>query len=136
MKRPGGITFLAALAIVSGILGLMLACVSLGLGSIATPLGRLFGGTREIGINAVYAGLGALVGAAFWIATGVGALNLKPWAWIVGLVAAGISILSAIWGLIAHGAGWLCVTLPSVVLPVGILIYLLTPAVRRAFGRR
>jgi hypothetical protein len=48
---------------------------------------------------------------------------------------AGLSSLSAIWGLIENGAAWICFTLPAVLVPVAILVYLLTPGVRQAFGR-
>ena len=139
MKRPGGITILAVLAILSGVLGLMWACIALGFGSFANafiaPVGSFFGGSGQIGRNAMYSGLGTLLGAAFWIAAGVGALYLKSWAWIVGVVAAGISSLSAILGLFTNGLGWICLTLPSLVLPIGILVYLLMPGVRKAFGQ-
>ena len=44
MNRPTGVTILAVLIIISGTLSLCGGCFLLGFGSIAGPIGALFGG--------------------------------------------------------------------------------------------
>ena len=132
MQRPLGITVLAILALILGVLGLFGACILLGFGSIAGPIGALFGG-GQLGSSAFVSGLGWLVSAVISLVFAIGALRLRGWAWILGLIDSGLSFASAIWGVL-QGGSW-CLSLPGLILPAIIFIYLLTPGVRRAFRR-
>jgi hypothetical protein len=132
MNRPTGVTILAALVIIGGALGLCGACFLLGFGSIAGPIGALFG-TGQLGASAFLSGISWSIGAVILLAAGFGMLSLQQWAWWLGLIGAIWSLASSIWGL-TQGGSW-CLALPALILPVIVAIYLLQPRVRQAFGR-
>ena len=132
MQRPTGITIIAILALISGVLGLCGGCFLLGFGSIAGPIGALFGGGR-LGASAFLSGVSWSIGAVISLAAGFGLLSLKPWGWWLGVIGAVWSLASSIWG-ITQGASW-CLALPAMLLPAIVLIYLLQPRVRQVFGR-
>lgn len=132
MNRPTGVTLLAALALISGTFGLCAGCFLLGFGAIAGPIGALFG-SGQLGSSAFLSGVSWSIGAVIFLAAGFGMLSLQPWAWWLGLIGAGWSLASSIWG-ITQGASW-CFALPGMLLPAIVVIYLLQPRVRQAFGR-
>jgi hypothetical protein len=135
-QRPTGITILAVLAFIGGILGI---CGSLSgivggsfLGGLAASVGASNASALG-GLIAVY----SIVALAFAVADlvfGFGAWTLKPWAWMLGMVLFGLNI---VFQLVALLAGW--TTFGAALIPVvigGIIIYyLLTPDVKKAFGR-
>ncbi len=116
-ERPIGVTILAILALIGGGFSLLGALVSVSSANVA--LGAMIGSIL-------------LVQAILSIAFGIGALQLKPWAWILGVVAQGLGILSAIWSVI--NGNFSSAILPLVI-GAGILYYLFTPEVRRAFDK-
>lgn len=125
MERPLGVTLLALLAAVAGILGLCGALLVFGVslvgGLVAFPIAAV-GGT--IGIVLAISPVLELIFA-------YGAWTLRPWAWWLGIFATGISILSSIFALFTGvGAG---ATVTHGILPLIIFVYLLFPDVRRAF---
>jgi len=132
MNRPTGVTILAVLIIISGTLSLCGGCFLLGFGSIAGPVGALFG-AGQLGASAFLSGISWSIGAVISLAAGFGMLSLKTWAWWLGLIGAVWSLASSIWGL-TQGASW-CLALPALILPAIVIIYLLQPRVRQAFGR-
>ncbi len=132
MNRPTGVTIIALLSLISGTFSLCGGCFLLGFGAIAGPLGALFGNGQP-GTSAFLSGLSWSIGAAISLAAGIGMLSLKQWAWWLGLIGAGWSLASSIWGL-TQGASW-CLALPVMLLPAIVMIYLLQPHVRQAFGR-
>jgi hypothetical protein len=132
MNRPTGVTILAVLAIISGTLGLCGGCFLLGFGSIAGPVGALFG-AGKLGASAFLSGISWSIGAVISLTAGFGMLSLKTWAWWLGLIGAVWSLASSIWGL-TQGASW-CLALPAMILPAIMVFYLLQPRVRQAFGR-
>jgi hypothetical protein len=118
-QRPTGITILAVLAGVGGIL-LALAGISLFvLGAVA------------------FGGLGALLGLAFiavaalYIAFCVGALQLKPWAWPLGVAGSVASIILSALQLL----GGDITQIISIAIAGGILYYLWQPGIKAVFGR-
>jgi hypothetical protein len=132
MQRPTGVTILAVLSLISGTLSLCGGCFLLGFGSIAGPIGALFGG-GQLGANAFLSGISWSIGAVISLAAGFGMLSLKGWAWWLGLIGAVWSLASSIWG-ITQGTSW-CFALPVMILPAIVVIYLLQPRVRQVFGR-
>jgi hypothetical protein len=121
--RPTGITILAILAAIGGILGLLFGA---------------FGGACAI-FTGLFTFLG-LISLLFVIAYSVldlafayGAWMAMPWAWQLGVVAEGLAVVSAIitW---ANGGGFGSFLL-SVIIAGAILYYLFTPAVKHYFGR-
>lgn len=132
MRRPLGVTILGFLAILMGIIGILGGCMLMGFGSLLAPIGALFGG-GQLGSSAFAGGLGWAVSAVIALIAGFGALALKGWAWILGLLASGLSLASALWGIL-QGSSWFF-SAPGLILPAVVFIYLLTPGVRKAFGR-
>ena len=117
--RPTGITILAVLAGVGGIL-LALAGISLFvLGAVA------------------FGGLGALLGLAFiavaalYIAFCVGALQLKPWAWPLGVVGSVASIVLSVLQLLGGDISQII----GIAIAGAILYYLWQPGIKAVFGR-
>jgi hypothetical protein len=133
-QRPLGITILAILALIAGIFGI---CGGLGgmLGSFLGGLAAVFGaGNAALGGMAAVYSIVALGFAAADLAFGFGAWTLKPWAWMLGMVLFGLNV---VFQLVAVVADWTTFgsALISVVISGAILYYLLTPEVKKAFGR-
>lgn len=117
--RPTGITILAVLAGVGGILTALAGIALFALGAVA------------------FGGLGALLGLAFiavaalYIAFCVGALQLKPWAWPLGVVGAVASIILGALQLIGGDFSQII----GIAIAGGILYYLNQPGIKAVFGR-
>jgi hypothetical protein len=125
-----GVSILAILAIIGGVLGLLGSFAILGFGSVATAAGAGILGFAGIGVGVVM-----LVGSLLNLLFGYGAWNLRPWAWWWGMIANGLPILGALVGLILGGTESLGSAIGSTLLNIIIVVYLLTPGVQRAFGR-
>jgi hypothetical protein len=123
MKRPGGVTLIAILALIGGLFGL---CWPI----LAFTGSALFGGI--LGTVGAVAGIFLLVGPLLQLVFAYGAFKLRSWAWYLGLIASGITVLGVIINLIGGASIFsaLCGSLLSVI----IFIYLLMPNVRQAFG--
>jgi len=73
-----------------------------------------------------------LIIGATSIAFGVGALSMKSWAWLTGLVVWGTSLVLSIVQLAVTGTALIPVL--SAIVAVAILGYLASSSVREAFG--
>lgn len=132
MQRPTGITILAVLALIGGVLALFAALGLFGLGALSSAAlgnvgGFIFGGL------AIFIGLITLISAGLSLAFAYGAWYLKPWGWVMGVVSQGFSILISIINII--GGGSFFNQLINIAIAGAILYYLFTPEVKRAFGR-
>ena len=119
--RPTGITILAILAGIGGVLGL--------LGGFALFLG----GTVLFGAAGALFGLAALALAALSLAFSWGAWTLQPWAWPLGVVLAAGSIIYAL-VLILGGSSIISQGI-TIVLYGAVLYYLNQPGIKSLFGR-
>lgn len=128
--RPTGITVLAAIYIILSLLSLFWAIFVFGWGGMVS----LFNFNSDtIGNPSLWNGLIGIIVAIVQIVVAVGLLNLQRWAWILALVAVGLNIVQGIVAIFDGGLfAWCCGPIMLIV-PVGILIYLLTPGVRQAF---
>jgi uncharacterized membrane protein (DUF2068 family) len=126
MNRPLGVTIIAILAFINGLLGLCLP----GLVIIGGGIGALFSG--GLGLIVVCGGLLLAAGPLLWLVVSYGAWNLRPWAWWAGMVATGITVVGVVVNII-NGVGILQ-AMASAPLSIVIFIYLLLPDIRRAFG--
>ena len=124
MKRPFGITVIAILALLSGLFGLCWPTLIF-MGS--TLLGPIFG---TVG---VIAGIFLIIGPLLQLIFSYGAFNLRSWAWVLGLISSGITVLGVIINLFQGASFWSAVW--GSILSIIIFIYLLTPNVRAAFGQ-
>jgi uncharacterized membrane protein (DUF2068 family) len=126
MNRPLGVTIIAILSFINGLLGL---CVP-GLVIIGGGIGALF--TGGLGLIVVCGGLLLAAGPLVWLLVSYGAWNLRPWAWWAGMVATGITVIGVAVNII-NGVGILQ-AVASAPLSIVIFIYLLLPDIRRVFG--
>jgi hypothetical protein len=124
--RPTGVTILAILAAIGGVLGLLAGIFALGIGGAVAASGGALGGLVSV------LGIVAIVQGVLALAFAYGAWMLKPWAWTLGIVAFGISLVLAVIGIIN---GDFTGQILSVVIAVAVLYYLFTPQVKAAFGR-
>ncbi len=127
-ERPFGITLLAILQLIAGLLGLCVPTVLLlgGLGvSLLGPVGAF------VGVIGIVIALLMYMGPLLHLAVAFGALNLRRWAWWLGILATGVDVLGVVLNL-WNGAGAAAAMLPAA-FSVLVFIYLLTPGVRQAF---
>ena len=127
-ERPMGITVLAVLALVTGILSLVSGLALLGVGGLS-----IFG-AGSTGGNVL--ALGALTFALSPVALGIGYgfWALKPWAWAAGLALYCASIGVSVFAVLLTGAGLLTVAV-QVGIAGAVIVYLMQPKVRSVFGR-
>ena len=90
-----------------------------------TPLDRL---TSGVG-NTI--GIGALLFGFFWIVLGIGIWTTKNWARVLTLIFAGLWLLFGLLKVAHFPTPW---HLLRVVVDAAIIIYLMLPDVKRAFG--
>lgn len=120
-KRPGGVTLVAVLAWISGVLNV--------LGGIILLIGLGAGGTTVDGV-AVDGGVGA---AAAWIsivigiltiAVGLGLLRGANIARIIAAIVFVLNVISSVYTLIAHGVGnWTAIISGALALVALILLF-------------
>ena len=126
MNRPLGVTIIAILSIVNGLLGLCLPGVLI----IGSGIATLVAG--PLGVIGICGGLLLAAGPLLWLAVGFGAWNLRPWAWWLGMMATGLTVVGVVINLV-NGIG-LLQAIAGAPLSIIIFIYLLLPDIRRAFG--
>lgn len=138
MQRPRVVTILAVLAAIGGVLGIFAGLGLIGLGAVG---GALVGASGEaaagflIGAFAIIWGLVTLVISVADLAFAYGAWGLKPWAWMLGIVLQGASIFMALINWVGSSSGNFGSFLFSAAISGVIIYYLLTPEVKRAFGK-
>lgn len=123
MKRPFGVTVIAILALLGGLFGL---CWPI----LAFTGSALFGGI--LGTIGVFAGIFLIIGPLLQLIFAFGAFGLKRWAWYLGLISSGITVVGVIINLF-DGASFFSAIWGSI-FPIIIFIYLLTSKVKAAFG--
>jgi hypothetical protein len=91
-SRPIGVTILAVLEILIGIVGLLASLAIIGLSALVSTLPAigLLAGTIGLVIGGV-----ALFFSVVWLATGVGFLHGRGWAWSLGMIFSVLSLLGA-----------------------------------------
>jgi len=123
MKRPFGVTVIAIFALIGGLMGLCLPT----LGMIGSTL---LGPLAAVG---VVASIFFIVGPILQLVFAFGAFGLRPWAWYLGLISTGITVLGVVINLFQGASFWSAIW--GGLIPIVIFFYLLSPKVRQAFGR-
>jgi len=123
MKRPLGVTIIAMLALISGLLGL---CCPVLVFSGSALLGGFLGTIGFI------AGIFLVVGPVLELIFAYGAFKLHRWAWYLGLISTAITVIGIVVNIFQGGTIWSA--LGGSVLPTIIFIYLWFPNVRQTFG--
>ncbi len=131
-KRPTGITIIAFLFMALGVLSLLWSGLVFGVGGLSSLFAALFG--SDFGNQAAWSGMLGLIAAGVKIATGFGLLRMKSWGWYLAILSVGLSVIEGIFGMFGDGvAVFFCGAL-GLLIPVGILIYLLQEKIRLLFG--
>ncbi len=123
MRVPLGVSILAILAILAGVLELVRASMFLG----AIAFGPIPAGDGRVLVGALDVLLGVL-----WVAAGVGAITLRPWAWLFGMIVAIFALFGALFALLATLSWEYAVA--TAVLPALVVWYLNRAPIREAFG--
>lgn len=134
-KRPTGITIIAIIFIILGLISLMWSGLVFGFGGVGALFGGLVGaeGIAAAGTSGAWSGFLGLLTGVVQIVTGFGLLGMKKWSWILALVAVGLSVLQGVMGMLNGGVfSFMCGGL-GLIIPVIVLIYLLTGGVRSRF---
>ena len=125
-QRPTGVTILAVLAFIGGILSILGGLTLLGLGGFLAGAG--FGGL------AVFFGIYALVWGALALWIGWGFWQLRPSAWRWGVILMVVGVVIAILQILLSYSDFVG-GLISIIIDLAVIYYLTTPAVRAAFGQ-
>jgi hypothetical protein len=138
IKRPTLITVIAVLFILLAILSLLWSGLVFGVGGLSALVGNLFGAQaiKDFGASSGWSGFVGIVAAGVQIAVGVGLLYMKRWSWFLALVAVALTVVQGIAGMFSGGPFALMCGLMGLAIPAAILIYLLLPGTRKAFGIR
>ncbi len=127
MSRPLGVTVLAVLALVAAIPALLGGLALVGVATFGTevPVPDTF--MYAVGAGTLlYAGLSLILAYGFW--------TTQSWAWVAGIALQVLGIVTAV-SQFANGERYLASMIAGLILPAVIVIYLLQPRVRAAFGR-
>jgi hypothetical protein len=126
--RPQGVTILAVLAAIGGVLGFIAGAALVGIGGVAAGAGSGF----LAGFIAIF-GVIALAQSVLLLAFAYGAWTLQPWGWTLGVVAEVIGLVLS--GLFILNGSAISSQIVGIVIAVAILYYLFTPNVKAAFKR-
>lgn len=127
--RPTGLTILAVLAAIGGVLGIIAGLGLLALGGLAAAS---TGAAGLFGLGAIF-GLLALVTGALSLAFAYGAWTLKPWAWPLGVALQAVSLAIAVLSIL--GGADIGSQIISIAIAGVILYYLMQPGIKALFGR-
>jgi len=135
MERPVGVTILAILALIGGVLGLLGSFGLMALGGVVAVGGAAGMSSHAVGGGSMMMLVGGfmLFQSVLSLAFGVGALMLTPWAWTLGVFAECLSLLLSLAQIVTgKGMGG---PIFSILIAGLILYYLFTPNVKEAFGK-
>lgn len=127
--RPLGVTILAIVSGIFGVLGLLSGLALFGLSGMISTVG----GSSVAGLGLPNA-LMALATAGLALAFAYGAWTLKPWAWPLGLAFAAFAVVSGLLGL-ASGTTELASVIVGLAIAGFVAWYLMRPTVKASFGR-
>ena len=125
-QRPTGVTILAILAFIGGILSILGGLALVGIGGVFAADG---------GGLAILFGIYALVWGALALWIGWGFWQLRPSAWRWGIILMVIGVVITIIQIPLGYSGGLTSAIISIAIDLAVIYYLTTPAVRAAFGQ-
>src|SRR3989442_8622309 len=126
--RPLGITLLGIIEILIGLFGLLVSVAIIGFSTLLTTLPAV--GTLATTVGLVIGGV-FLFFSLIWLATGVGFLHGRGWAWTLGMIFTILSILRAAYAAFTgvYQAGY------ALVFWIIMIIYLTRSHVKVFFGK-
>lgn len=136
-QRPSGIAILALVYILLAIFSLLWSMFLFGFGGITATVGSLFSAQNMAasGVDNVVGGTLGIITAVVELIVAFGLWKLRPWAWLLAIIAVGMNVVNGALGMFSGGLWTFCCGLFGLIIPVAILVYLFRPEVRRAFGR-
>jgi hypothetical protein len=135
-KRPLGITLIVGLYIILGVLSLLWSGLVFGVGGLSATVGSIFGADAiaTFGSSNIWSGTFGIITAIVQIVVAIGLFTLKRWAWYLAVIAVGLTVIQGIIGIFGGGFfAFVCAGI-GLLIPVGILIYLIRPQIRDLFG--
>lgn len=135
-EHPAGVTVLGILAIIWGVLSLCGGALLLLGDTILARRIALRTGVPPRGLATIVLvfGLVLLVQATLYIVFGVGALQMSPWAWTLGVVLALVGLVVRVATLFFdQRLSTVVGDLIGIVVDIIVLVYLFQPRVRHAF---
>ena len=139
--RPVFLTILAILAIIGGVLALLGAILFFTTGGAGIFASGGQAAYVTAGIVLGFVGVILLVSGILDLAFGIGTLQGRVWAWILGILAQLLTLLSALIAIISGAfnhnfGGAISSNIVSIIIAAVILFYLNSHQVRAYFGRR
>ena len=133
-QRPTGVTILAVLCVIGGLLALIFGSLFTFMGPAIPALAAATEEAAAMVSGPMIIGLGvwSLVMGLLYLITAYGLFGLKPWAWMVAVVVQVLALISHLAGLLQ---GQVAGALVGSLIAGAILYYLLRPHVKAAFGR-
>ncbi len=137
MHRPTGITVIAVVYIILALLSLLWSGLVFGVGGLSSLFGGLFGAESmaTFGASSGWSGFVGIIVAVVQIVIAIGLLSMRHWAWILALVGVALTVIQGIIGIFSGGPFAFMCGILGLAIPLAILIYLLQPGVRQAFGQ-
>jgi uncharacterized membrane protein (DUF2068 family) len=131
-----GIMIAAWVAIISGIVGALAGGFAVLAGAFLDAQAHAVLSSAEgiSGMALVVIGLFFAIAGVAQIIFGIGLWQLRGWAWTLGVALETITLLGSLGGLFT--GAFTVQSIINIIISGGILAYLLTPRVRKLFGRR
>lgn len=130
-----GAIVIALVAIISGIAGILIGGIVAVTGTALDVMSQPGQANLEMvgGYALIVAGLMVMVAGLLQVIFGIGMWKLSAWAWIAGVIIQLFTLTTAFLGLFTGVA--IPASLITIAVSGAILAFLLTPHVRKAFGR-
>lgn len=135
-ERPAGITMIVVLFFVLAGISLIWSLLALSVGGLTSLIGNLFNldTVGSFGTSTAWSGYFGFISAVVTVVVGFGLLGMKKWAWILALIAVGLSLIQSLVTMFTGGVfAFMCASLGLVIEAI-ILIYLLRPSIRSTFN--
>lgn len=136
MQRPTGITVIAILYVLLAILSLLWSGLVFGVGGLGALFGGLVG-AENVASSATagaWTGFLGIIAAILQFAIAFGLFAMKRWAWVLALIGVAVTVIQGAIGIFGGGPFAFMCGILGLLIPVGILVYLLRPSIRQAFG--
>jgi hypothetical protein len=130
-----GVLVVAGIAILSGLAGMLIGGLVVATGATLDLVAQSSKDSIEVagGFALIAVGLVVVIFGVLQVIFGVGMWRLSAWAWIAGVIIQSFTLVTAVLGLFTGAA--IPASLVTILISGAILAFLLTPRVRKAFGR-
>lgn len=140
MARPTGVSILAVLALIGGVLNVLGGLTLMALGGLIGGVAAGVADTQTaalVGVGAIVIGLLSIIGGVISLVFFYGAWTAKEFGWILGVISAIWNIAVPILGGLLGGnlVGSITSNIIGIAIAAVILYYLNTPAVKQYFRR-